>query len=432
MCHTECRIVINGIIKYYLITFSMDTINIARISVDLTQFYQDYRRFCWVHLDHNRMRTVNDLKTYLLNIFHIGGKSELMLDDCLLLGETDLKILRDGDHICLIDSSKYQPPTSDNSATSAAFVGDSSKPLSSSEENEKETQNSGTERANKKKKKKAPSSPNTEAVVNSKIVKEVEVAKDTACVVQTPKKNKKKDEIVDKNQGVGLPDQNGLQNGLLPTDEATNEEMAAPAVQDEVDWSSFPLPKRKRTRKHRKKNKIPDTTTAMPLGPIPTHSVPPVIHHPQRLHIRFDERIEEASYATNQSDLEVPMITEPVTPSTSLPTMAVKPKVQQQDFSELLLRKKPIVFELKPSTLALPSPQTSVEPDNSYWDSITETQIWNSTISGVNPFIRDSEGKFEMEGLTQEQQDKMLVINWQDLMATRILNTPTTNGIHLQ
>jgi hypothetical protein len=71
----------------------------GRITVDLTLFFQDFKKYCVVYLDYHRMKTVQDLKCHIRDTFNLKQQFILMLEDCMLLENDDLRVLRNGDHI---------------------------------------------------------------------------------------------------------------------------------------------------------------------------------------------------------------------------------------------------------------------------------------------------------------------------------------------
>lgn len=69
----------------------------GRIAIDLSQFFQDFKKYCIVYLDYDNMKTVKDLKNYIIGTFKLEKDFILMLDDCLLLENDNLRVLRNND-----------------------------------------------------------------------------------------------------------------------------------------------------------------------------------------------------------------------------------------------------------------------------------------------------------------------------------------------
>jgi len=72
---------------------------LGRIKIDLSEFFQDERKFCFKCLDFDVLRRVGDLKNYLVKETGISENVTLTLANSALFDTDNIKVVRDGEQI---------------------------------------------------------------------------------------------------------------------------------------------------------------------------------------------------------------------------------------------------------------------------------------------------------------------------------------------
>ncbi|XP_059491243.1 uncharacterized protein LOC132205894 [Neocloeon triangulifer] len=77
---------------------------LSRITIDMSNFFQDERKSCCKSLDYKSLKKVSDLQNYLTTEMGITEETQLMLGNSILFGSDDLRVIRDEDVVKLIRS----------------------------------------------------------------------------------------------------------------------------------------------------------------------------------------------------------------------------------------------------------------------------------------------------------------------------------------
>ncbi|KYM94107.1 PREDICTED: coilin [Cyphomyrmex costatus] len=77
-----------------------------RLKVDLSKFFHDARRFCWIFIDGTKIQQVNHLKQHISKLFNIAEPFHLLLNDTEYLPPIeDVRILKENETILVVPGS---------------------------------------------------------------------------------------------------------------------------------------------------------------------------------------------------------------------------------------------------------------------------------------------------------------------------------------
>lgn len=77
-----------------------------RVKVDLSKYYQDVRRFCWVFIDSTKILKISHVKQHITNLFNIVEPYHLCLNNVdYLPPEEDVRIIKEDETLIVIPGS---------------------------------------------------------------------------------------------------------------------------------------------------------------------------------------------------------------------------------------------------------------------------------------------------------------------------------------
>ncbi|XP_012539698.2 uncharacterized protein LOC105838580 isoform X2 [Monomorium pharaonis] len=96
-----------------------------RLKVDLSKFFQDARRFCWIFIDGTKIQQVIHMQEHISKLFNIAEPFHLLLNETEYLPPIeDIRILKENETILVVPGSGINKEVSIVVKTSSGFIHD--------------------------------------------------------------------------------------------------------------------------------------------------------------------------------------------------------------------------------------------------------------------------------------------------------------------